>query len=174
MRVHGSHKRSAGILLIEVMFAVAILAMVTAVTTVCFADIFQIYGAVSRYNRRVAAADFLLESISRDVRSAGRFGAYAVDVRSGKDVLILRSAAYDYVVYRPVEKGIERVQNKDDKKRTVLLGAPEFRVSFDFEGQPAGSARSVLIHVEWDEPLRLGMTKTWVRLRVALRKGGAR
>jgi prepilin-type N-terminal cleavage/methylation domain-containing protein len=175
--MNASRKESAGredgFTLIEMLVAIGIISLVLALGSLAFAEVIRLRGAQDRYNQRLTSADFLLRRIARDVRPGRAFLAGADKFAAGADTMIV-STGDSTVVYRASSGKVERIEiRKDRTERGLALDAPGVKVTFDLEGAPAASARSVVTTAEWTEPPAIGVSRPTLSLRVALRSSNS-
>ena len=175
LRCFGGRRRvsEGGFTLIEMLVAIGIVSLVLALGALAFAEVIRLRGAQDRYNLRLTAADFLLRRIARDVRPGRAFLAGADQFAVGADTMIV-STGGAIVIYRASPGKVERIEiRKDRTERGVALDAPGVKVTFDFEGAPVASARSVVATAEWTEPPSIGVSRPTLSLRVALRNSNS-
>jgi prepilin-type N-terminal cleavage/methylation domain-containing protein len=161
--------RAGGFTLMEMLISIGVISLVLSLGALAFAEVVRLRGAQDRYKQRLTAADFLLRRIARDVRPGRAFLSGVEKFAAGADTMIV-STGDSTVVYRATSGKVERIEiRKDRTERGLALDAPGVRVSFDFEGARAASARSVVTNAEWTEPPSIGVSRPTLSLRLALR-----
>jgi hypothetical protein len=153
----------------EVLMSLGIISLVLSLGALAFSEVVRLRGAQDRYKQRIAATDFLLRHIARDVRPGRAFLSGVDGFTAGADTMIV-STGDSTVVYRASAGKVERIEiRKDRTERGVALDAPGVKISFDLEGAPVASARSVVTTAEWSEPPSIGVSRPTLSLRLALR-----
>jgi len=168
MTLRQRHRASA-IALAEMRFCIGLLAMITSIAGVCYAEMIRMRGAQERYETRLMAADLLLRRIAADVREGTAFLHDTKQESPDEQTLTIAKPA-GIVEYRVTAHGVERAVRREDETSTALfLPASQLRVEFDFETPHPSDARSVVTTVSWPEPPKIGISESVLSLRVALR-----
>ncbi len=168
MTLRQRHRASA-IALAEMLVCIGLLATITSIAGVCYAEMIRMRGAQERYEARLMSADLLLRRIAGDVREGTAFLHDTKQQSPGEQRLTIAKPA-GIVEYRVTARGVERTVRRDDKTSTALfLPASQLQVEFDFETLQPSDARSVVTTVSWPEPPKIGISESVLSLRVALR-----
>jgi len=162
------NRGASGFTLIEMLISIGITNVVLVLGALSFAEIMHMRAARDGYFEKLAAAEYVLRSVERDVRGAREIAGADGDDPAEADMLILRSKIGE-VVYLVHEGRVRRIERTDVEARDeIIADVPGVRVSFDLEGHSPQDARSVATTVEWDGKPEIGISHPALSLRVAL------
>ena len=164
------HRTTSGLTLVELLVSIGIINAILVMGGICFAEMIRMRGARDRYHGKLAAAEYLLRSVERDVKGARGILIACGDYRADDKTLILRRQDGEVIYLVDGGKVRRVVQSGDQPRDEVVINAPGVHISFDLETPPPEDARSVVTTVEWEEKPEIGVSHPALSLRVALRE----
>jgi len=158
-----------GIALAEMLVCIAVVGLLSSLTTVCYIEMIRLRGARERYDARRLAAEYFLRRFAGDVRPGRaflkRYGEYA----AGPHTLII-ARDRGVVAYHISGAGVTRLDTTSGRKREeMILPARKFDAWFDLEGRDPAAAPSAVLTIAWKEPAKTGISRPVLSLRIALR-----
>ena len=157
------------IALAEMLVCIAVVGLLSSLTTVCYTEMIRLRAGQQRYDARRLAAEYFLRRFANDIRPGRAFLKRYGEYSAGTHTLIIARDS-GVVAYHISDSGVTRLDTTSGKKREEMILPPQkLDAWFDLEGREPASAPSAVLTIAWKEPAKIGISRPVLSLRVTLR-----